>query len=169
MFTYKPTLNKASCIFYLKQNGTCLHLVCILFLEKYLQIQSNTHKSYHFTKKGKAQLDINWLRSLDRMFFTPVVWPTVGRQLWENWPIVKLVRHKHQWMNGKPVKLIYSHIDRHSQGMCFKESCCHLLCKHPGLRQRNPGTLQCSDTNQLAHWHNKGGLVKPACQLVNSS
>ena len=24
--------------------------------------------------------DINWLRSLDRMFFTPVVWSTVGRQ-----------------------------------------------------------------------------------------
>ena len=24
-----------------------------------------------------------------------------------------------------------------TKGRCFKESCCHLLCKHPGLRQRN--------------------------------
>ena len=29
---------------------------------------------------GKALPDINWLISLDRMFFTPVVWSTVGRQ-----------------------------------------------------------------------------------------
>ena len=28
---------------------------------------------------GKTLPDINWLRSLDRMFFMPVVWSTVGR------------------------------------------------------------------------------------------
>ena len=30
--------------------------------------------------KGNALTDINWLRSVDRMFVTPVVWSTVGRQ-----------------------------------------------------------------------------------------
>ena len=61
--------------------------------EKYLQIQSNTHTHYHFTKKGKALLDINWLRGLDRMFFMPVVWSIIGRQHCQNWHIVKLVKH----------------------------------------------------------------------------
>jgi len=31
------------------------------------------------------------------------------------------------------VKLIYSHKGRYSQGWCFKESCCHMLYKYPGL------------------------------------
>ena len=74
-----------------------LHLICVFafelkitkvrvfgfviwsVFEPYLQMQLNTHKNYYFTK-GKALPDINWLRSLDRMFFTPVVWSTVGRQ-----------------------------------------------------------------------------------------
>ena len=43
--------------------------------EKYLQI-------HNLPTKGKTLPDIliNWLRSQDRMFFTPVVWSAVGRQ-----------------------------------------------------------------------------------------
>ena len=54
--------------------------------KKYLQIQSNIHKIAILPTKGNALPDINWLRSLNRMFFMPVVWSTVGRQHWENWP-----------------------------------------------------------------------------------
>ena len=38
-------------------------------------------------------------------------------------------------MNGKSVKLIYSHKGRYSQGMCFKESCCiNILGKDKGTQ-----------------------------------
>ena len=51
------------------QKGMYLKSIC-----KYNQIHIK------LPTKGKALPDINWLRSLDRMFFTPVVWSTVGRQ-----------------------------------------------------------------------------------------
>ena len=75
-----------------------LYLVCIC---KYNQIHI---KITILPTKGNALPDINWPRSLDRMFFKPVVWSTVGRhsarQHWKNWPTVKLVKHyniHHVW------------------------------------------------------------------------
>ena len=75
-----------------------LYLVCSC---KYNQIHI---KITILPTKGNALPDINWPRSLDRMFFKPVVWSTVGRhsarQHWKNWPTVKLVKHyniHHVW------------------------------------------------------------------------
>ena len=48
----------------------------------------------------------------------------------------------YEWEVGEAYT-VYSHKGRYLQGLCFKESCCHLLCKHSGLIQRNPGFLQC--------------------------
>ena len=47
------------------------------------------------------------------------------------------------------MKLIYSHKGRYSQVRCFKESYCHLQGKHPGLRQTNPGFLQCTNLKHV--------------------
>ena len=47
---------------------------CMFAFDLYLQ----THKNYHFTNKGKALPDINWLTSLDRMLFTPVNYGQAG-------------------------------------------------------------------------------------------
>ena len=56
-------LNKQIVYLYLKITKRC-----IFVFDLYLHIQSNIHKHYHLPTKGKALPDINWLRSLNRMF-----------------------------------------------------------------------------------------------------
>ena len=81
------------CLNWKSQKGTYLYFIFELYLKgicKYNQIHI---KMSILPTKGNALPYINWLRSLGRMFFMPVIWSTVGRQHWENWPRVKLVKH----------------------------------------------------------------------------
>ena len=60
------------------------------------------------------------------------------------------------------MKLIYSHKGRFSQGMCFKESFCHLLCKHPGLRVRTQVSFSAGEELPTSWYSSTGNdsLVK---------
>ena len=141
-FKYVFELKKCAYLNWKSQNGAYLifNLVCF---EKYLQIIYNQiHiKISILPTKGKSK------ESRQTIFHTcgmvNCVHAAVRKLAYSQ--AGERLASMNEWESSETY--LHSHKGRYSQGVCFKESCCDLLCKHPGLRQRNPGFLQCSATN----------------------